>query len=1015
MSANNNQGDDDVRNSNQGDAALRVISQPMLWPFVMSFLPGVPVWTVEYELCFGLEASEVDEQASTVCNADTTNEDDSANETEKDRTRVKRLGLPGLLPRIAIQRHDVATLKRLIKHPDAELKKLLETQLDAAWSVTSASVAAASAHAAAASTTNTAFSTAAVTDDAAVSDSDSDSVSDLDSSARLTPELLSPANIADRDVASFTFTPGASKTSLGSAGMNSEPLREKLIFTPQFLSSDAMSSTATVTDSNQGHAALCVVTERMLYPHIVSFLPGVPMWTIELERRLVPKSTVSVAVAEAKYEKYKSEREQLKSKKLTDNAGSPEGSDTAKKGEENTARSKQETSETEPTTVPVEPSNMVMRRGMPGLLPRLAIQQRDFAMLKRLYFLHKSQPEIQKLGRFWLKSVMHHAAVNGSMELLQWLHEHTEETCQSNTMGQTLWAGHWEIALWLKEHRPESMKYAMSCAAARGRLNTVKMLHASRPRQDIVESLRKSVDFPAVTRFLLEYHTFQLKDLKHVMKSIKKPDPELQKLLVTQLHATWSVPSPLEQQRATPDQTGALFAVTGSATASTMASTVLEQLRAGQEAIELYERAVVSTLNEKPRNHRERVLHGHKVSNLLDKVVEQSKHVSELYRDSDGTFEEEKEHMRGRAMFTSFYEQLKSIREFHRKYPNRVVQHEPEMEDALRPQLTFADVAESDKLRSSGYETYLRDVKTYLLGFYRKTQPLVDLDDVIAETQSKFDKQWALNQVVGWNSRASGDAEQSQADEGNSLFCRACNKQFTSQGVFTSHLSGKKHKMATKALEAAPPTTGEKPAASAASKLRRQQLAFDEVLIRRLYELLTEVIHGTISYLEVKQTRTHEELQTEIAEEEEGAFSDVDVDAGNMDGEDDEQPFYNPLNLPLGWDGKPIPYWLYKLHGLGVEYKCEICGNHSYWGRREFDRHFQQWRHAHGMRCLGIPNTKHFHDITGMQDAIALYEKLKDQIDQENWNAEKEEEFEDSEGNVLSRKTYEDLARQGLL
>jgi splicing factor 3A subunit 3 len=39
--------------------------------------------------------------------------------------------------------------------------------------------------------------------------------------------------------------------------------------------------------------------------------------------------------------------------------------------------------------------------------------------------------------------------------------------------------------------------------------------------------------------------------------------------------------------------------------------------------------------------------------------------------------------------------------------------------------------------------------------------------------------------------------------------------------------------------------------------------------------------------------------------------------------EEDEAPVYNPLNLPLGWDGKPIPYWLYKLHGLGVEYK--VC------------------------------------------------------------------------------------------
>ena len=49
---------------------------------------------------------------------------------------------------------------------------------------------------------------------------------------------------------------------------------------------------------------------------------------------------------------------------------------------------------------------------------------------------------------------------------------------------------------------------------------------------------------------------------------------------------------------------------------------------------------------------------------------------------------------------------------------------------------------------------------------------------------------------------------------------------------------------------------------------------------------------------------------------------------------DEEGPIYNPLNLPLGWDGKPIPYWLYKLHGLGVEFKCEICGDFSYKGRR---------------------------------------------------------------------------------
>ena len=71
-----------------------------------------------------------------------------------------------------------------------------------------------------------------------------------------------------------------------------------------------------------------------------------------------------------------------------------------------------------------------------------------------------------------------------------------------------------------------------------------------------------------------------------------------------------------------------------------------------------------------------------------------------------------------------------------------------------------------------------------------------------------------------------------------------------------------------------------------------------------------------------KQTRGYEEIDY-VEEEEESE-------------EEGEAPIYNPKNLPLGWDGKPIPYWLFKLHGLGIEYKCEICGNYSYWGRRAF-------------------------------------------------------------------------------
>jgi splicing factor 3A subunit 3 len=184
---------------------------------------------------------------------------------------------------------------------------------------------------------------------------------------------------------------------------------------------------------------------------------------------------------------------------------------------------------------------------------------------------------------------------------------------------------------------------------------------------------------------------------------------------------------------------------------------------------------------------------------------------------------------------------------------------------------------------------------------------------------------------------------------------------------------------------------------------------------------MSSVVHATQKHAEQQQTRTAEEREAERHEEEFGTgnLDGTGATGGKRGGDDmdadDDAPVYNPLNLPLGWDGKPIPYWMYKLHGLGVEYKCQICGDQSYWGRRAFDRHFQEWKHAYGMRCLGIPNTKHFHDITQIDDAVALHNKIKTSIKTGQFSGDAEEEFEDTQGNILNRRTYEDLARQGLL
>ena len=102
-------------------------------------------------------------------------------------------------------------------------------------------------------------------------------------------------------------------------------------------------------------------------------------------------------------------------------------------------------------------------------------------------------------------------------------------------------------------------------------------------------------------------------------------------------------------------------------------------------------------------------------------------------------------------------------------------------------------------------------------------------------------------------------------------------------------------------------------------------------------ELIIDVIHKTRSHAEKQQTRSAEEKQRELLAEEHG----VALGEGLDEEEDDEEtPVHNPLKLPLGWDGKPIPFWMYRLYGLNEEFTCEICGDETYKGRRNFDRHF---------------------------------------------------------------------------
>jgi splicing factor 3A subunit 3 len=228
-------------------------------------------------------------------------------------------------------------------------------------------------------------------------------------------------------------------------------------------------------------------------------------------------------------------------------------------------------------------------------------------------------------------------------------------------------------------------------------------------------------------------------------------------------------------------------------------------------------------------------------------------------------------------------------------------------------------------------------------------------------------------------------------------------------------------------IEANLSPTIETPVVTSAKHERRIDIARRETIVVALLNQLRPTLEATLRRTERRETQTLNEREKEMEEDLHGsAFDggppkkdkkdhDGNDESDNSDDDDEDAPIYNPKGVPLGWDGKPIPYWLFKLHGLNHFYPCEICGNESYRGRRNFETHFAEAKHAFGMKSLGIPNTKHFHGVTKIEDAQKLWDKLKGTLHHEQFDGTKEEEYEDSHGNVLSRATYEDLARQGLL
>ena len=123
-----------------------------------------------------------------------------------------------------------------------------------------------------------------------------------------------------------------------------------------------------------------------------------------------------------------------------------------------------------------------------------------------------------------------------------------------------------------------------------------------------------------------------------------------------------------------------------------MSTTHLERARGLHEDLELLEKAMTKELGD-PANEKlkraDEVARDQVVATLLDAHTARGVELAAIYADADGARRDEINAMSGSAVFTAFYEQLKGIREYHRKFP--IAPSTETYEEALLTEVLAAD------------------------------------------------------------------------------------------------------------------------------------------------------------------------------------------------------------------------------------------------------------------------------------------------------------------------------------
>jgi splicing factor 3A subunit 3 len=211
----------------------------------------------------------------------------------------------------------------------------------------------------------------------------------------------------------------------------------------------------------------------------------------------------------------------------------------------------------------------------------------------------------------------------------------------------------------------------------------------------------------------------------------------------------------------------------------------LERLRSALEDIEELDRLVVAELDgSSAKTQREQITSDHKLATILRASHERARMCLDLYKDEDGLRKAEVESMSGPVALANFYDQLRSTKEYHRRFPDAAASL-PSLKEQLerdsdaegkfsgeesvgryvdlnsfyqrfvnlpgnrrhakldyRSYLdVFADFPRQGipaAQKRAVYQSYVADLGDYLRGFYERCNPLADMDELAAKAEEGF-------------------------------------------------------------------------------------------------------------------------------------------------------------------------------------------------------------------------------------------------------------------------------------